>query len=369
MKIQINSNKLKKVINYLNSIITDFDPINENTGILIETLENKIVFKARNKHLTVKDEIILDNSEIDGFLIKSKTLNEAINKFDDEELIIEKNKNNSINISSENINYTLNLLNGNFNYLPINLNNFKKIFSIDANVLKTQIKAILFCASEKNQRIILRGINFEINKNEILMIASDETKIGISKIKNIKIEEEINFSVNILIIKDILKIIDFGMIDFFINEQSIILINNNKYIELNILENIYPKVTKFIPKSFKTELKIKKEELIKIFNRAMLINNIKTISETPVKLIIESKKLILETKDEGIGKALVKTIEFESNANEFSILFNPKFIVETIKTINDPTILINFNSSEDPFLVTGLNDKSHHVLILPYIDS
>ncbi len=368
MEITIKAKKIKKIINNLNSIITDFDPINENTGIQIEALDNKIIFKAKNKYLVIKDELNIKNEELGGFLIKSKTLNEAISKFDDELINIKKNTNNSITISSQDISYTLNLLNGNFIYVPINLKDYKKIFTVDAIQLKDQLKSILFCASDKNPRMILRSVNFNIEGNNFSLVASDETKIGISTKLLMNSNEAINFSINLPTIKDLIKIIEIGDVEFYLNGQNLLVINNNKQISLTVLENSYPKVSKFIPKKFNTHLKIDKEELLKIFNRAMLINNIKSISETPIKFGIKDQNLILETKDEGIGKAIVKTSKFEINTDDFYILFNPKFVVETIKAIEGDDINIYFNNSDDPFLVSGNNNQEHRVLILPFAD-
>ncbi len=369
MEITIQAKKIKKIINNLNSIITDFDPINENTGIQIEALENKIIFKAKNKYLSIKDELNIENEQLGGFLIKSKTFNEAISKFDDEMINIKKNENNSITISSEDISYTLNLLNGNFIYVPINLKDFNKIFTIEANQLKEQLKSILFCASDKNPRMILRSINFNIEANTFSLVASDETKIGMSSKPLLNNDQEINFSINLPTIKDLIKIIETGEVDFYLNGQELLLINNNKKISIKVLENTYPKVSKFIPKKFNTHLIIAKDELLKIFNRAMLINNIKSISETPIKLLIKDNNLVLETKDEGIGKAIVKSSNFEVDLNDFYILFNPKFVVETIKAIEDDEINIYFNNSDDPFLVSGKNGDEHKVLILPFADA
>lgn len=369
MEIKINSKKLKKIINNFNSVITDFDPINENTGIQIDALENKIIFKGKNKNISIRDELIIENNEIGGFLIKSKTINEAINKFDEEEITIRKEKNNSIELESKNISYSLNLLNGNYSYIPKDLKQYKKILEMDSNSLKDNLRSIIFCASEKNSRIVLRSINFGIKGNELSLIASDETKIGISKSKINKIIEDINFSISLSTIKDLLKIIDSGNVEFYINDDELVIINKSKQISFKIIENIYPNVSKFIPKKFEKKITIKKEIILNIFNKAMLINSIKSISETPTKLVVRNKKLVLETKDEGIGKAVVNTNELIINFDDFYILFNPKFVVETIKSINDEFINIEFNQSDEPFLVTGRNDGDHKVLILPYADN
>ena len=367
MKIIIKVKKLKKIINRMNSVINDFDPISENTGIYIESFENKIIFKGRNKNLVIKYELEIENNQIGSFLIKSKTFNEAINKLEDEYVQITKNKNKSINLKTENINFTLNLLNGNFNYFPKELNSFKEVLVINGEELKRQLKSILFCASDKNSRIILRSINFNISGKKLTMIASDETKIGFSKSMLERSEKEEEFSISLPEIRDIIKLLDTSEVRFLKKENELILVENDNQIELNILENSYPNVLKFIPKEFAYFVRIKKDDLIKVFNQAMLINSIKSIDETPVKFSIIKGKLVLETKDEGIGNAVVKTGHIVTNIEEdFNIMFNPKFIVETLKTIEENEIELLFNTYEEPFLVGGKDIKEHQILILPF---
>ncbi len=367
MKLILKTNQIKKTINNLNNIVSDYDPISENTGIFVEAYENKITLKAKNKNLVIKTTLNIENQEFGNFLIKAKTFNEAINKITEEELVLEKNKNNSIKIKTETLEFKLNLLSGNFEYLPKSIINFKKIFSIKTEEFKKSLKSILFCATEKNSRIILRSVNFVIKNNALTLVATDDTKIGYSKIDDIEIFEETSFSLPLAIIKDLLKIVEQGTMKFFIDEEDLIIINNNIQIDMKIFQNNYPNVLSFIPKKFQKTLEIEKDILLTIFNQGMLINNIKTIDETPIKLFIMNNLLKIETQDEGIGNVTVTTKKYKIDDDEnFNILFNPKFLIESVKSMETKTIEIKFNSYNEPFLVKAKDKEDHEILILPF---
>ncbi len=366
MKLVLKTNELKKIVNNINQIVLDFDPISENTGILIEGFEDKIVLKGRNNNILIKSQILTEGADFGHFLIKSKTLNEAINKIQSESVTITKNKNNSISLTTEALDFNLNLLNGNFVYYPLHLDEFSKLFKVSGEQLKRAIKSILFCASEKNPRVILKTINFKIENNTLNLIASDETKIGFN-ILNIEEGQTKEFSLQLNIVKDLLKLLDNGKVEFYFKDDQLIIKNENNFIETTFLENSYPNVLKFFPKKFKKKIVISKDDLLTIFSQAMLINNIKSMDETPIKFSIENNQIILQTQDEGIGNISVRFKDFSADIDEdFKILFNPKFLLESVKWVNSKNIRLQFNDYDDPFVVYGENEEHHKILILPF---
>ncbi len=366
MKLILKTNELKKIVNKINQIVLDFDPISENTGILIEGFEDKITLKGRNNNLLIKSQILTNGADFGHFLIKSKTLNEAINKIQSDTVTITKNKNNSISLTTNALDFNLNLLSGNFVYYPLHLDQFSKLFKVNGELLKKAIKSVLFCASEKNPRVILKTINFKIENNTLNLIASDETKIGFN-IMNIEEGQTKEFSLQLNIVKDLLKILDNDKVEFYYKDDQLIIKNDNDFIETTFLENSYPNVLKFFPKKFQKQIIISKEDLLTIFSQAMLINNIKSMDETPIKFSVENKQIILQTQDEGIGNILVRSKDFKAEIDEdFKILFNPKFLLETVKWINSKNVLLQFNDYDDPFIVCGEGEEHHKVLILPF---
>jgi DNA polymerase-3 subunit beta len=55
----------------------------------------------------------------------------------------------------------------------------------------------------------------------------------------------------------------------------------------------------------------------------------------------------------------------EYSGDDISIMFNPRFFIETLNVIDEDMVLLNIVSDEKPCLITGETDNSYLSVIMP----
>jgi DNA polymerase-3 subunit beta len=78
---------------------------------------------------------------------------------------------------------------------------------------------------------------------------------------------------------------------------------------------------------------------------------------------IESDEMTVSSKTE-IG-AVTEKISLEKTGLDLKIAFNPKFLLDVFKSINDERIKISFAGSDGPCVIEPVNGEEFLYVVLP----
>ena len=83
----------------------------------------------------------------------------------------------------------------------------------------------------------------------------------------------------------------------------------------------------------------------------------------PVKFEISEGKIIITSQTE-MGKAH-EEVDCTFEGSELKIAFNPRFLIEALKSVEDDNVSIQFNSSLSPCIIKPEEGDKYKYLILP----
>ena len=127
-----------------------------------------------------------------------------------------------------------------------------------------------------------------------------------------------------------------------------------------LIEGEYYKIDQMLSGDYETKITINKSELFGCLDRATLL--IRDSEKKPVVLNITDGVLRLELNST-LG-AMDEDIEIIKNGPDIMIAFNPKFLMEDLRVIDDDTIDLYFINSKAPFFIK--NDEGSYIyLIVP----
>ncbi len=371
MKIEIESRKIKNIFKKLQFIIPSFSFFTEITGLKIIAKNKKVIFLGKNEDSKIKiiekNVNIFEEGEI---FVKFKTINEIIAKIKQEKILLKKVENNLLKIESDLSKFQINLFKN-----SENLNDFIKFndsinIKISKKIFKNGINSVLFSGEEKSPRKVLQGINFIIENKFIKFVSSDNIRISIYKEETL-INENVNKILPIKNFKNIVKLFDNDNGDLNLNflDNYCYIFDENLLIETKIIEGNFPKVEEIFNKKGKNILIINKFEIIDMIETSTSFSSNKISENLMIKLTITKNLLKIESNENEVGSSEIKTNEFKFNSDlkEFSINFNPKLLLDALKTENNiNNIELIFNNQTDPFIVKYENLNNFKCLILPY---
>ncbi len=341
------------------------------TGMFIEVFDTRIVLEAKSYFSNIKIEIsdMLDVkiNNTGKVLVKAKMVNEIVSKMKGEFIEFIMVENNLLIIKSEDSEYEINVL---------EVDDFAKTTFLTKKdielIVKTRdfkdvINRIIFAADEKSPRRIFQGINLIFEKNELNAVATDNVRVAWSKI-SAKANENFNKTISLKSLKDIIRVLDDkGELKILFFDQKIVITIDEMVVDAALIDGIYPNLLNVFPKKTETSLCIKKEEIVPLIERTVLINTLKVVENIIIKLIVKREKLILESREMEIGYANVSTSKVIFQGEEpFQISFNPNYLLESIKNVKDTNIEIMFNGSDMPFMIKGKDETRFKCLIFPF---
>jgi DNA polymerase-3 subunit beta len=146
------------------------------------------------------------------------------------------------------------------------------------------------------------------------------------------------------------------------NENQISLKYEDIYMVSRLVNGNFPDYTNFVPKEFKTEVVVLKQDLI----NSLKISNIfvDKFSQVYVNIDPKNKNFEIVTKNIDIGENK-NQIEAVLKGDSLSMSFNYKYIVESFQSIESDSIGIYFNDISKPVILKGINDKTFFYLVMP----
>lgn len=369
MKFKIKLELIKKYIKAISTITPSVAHRPELTGVYIEVYENRVVFETRNEMMDTKIEVIdlsqIKIQETGKILVKARVLNELIQRANGEYLELIKIDSNLLFVRSSDSEYEINLMDDTKFEKPNFIINEGTEIELSSNVFKSNINQVVYVANEKAPRKILQAVNLVIDNGKLTSVATDGVRIAVSS-SNVGVSEYINKNIHSKTIKDIIKLIEEKTIKLLLSERYLTLTMGEFLIQVKLLEGGYPDIIKVFPEEFNYKLVIKKDILIDLIERSTLLSSNKTDDNLFVKMIILENNFKFEARELEIGYANISTNNFEWNGDAFQMAFNPRYVLDAIKTISEEEIEININENQKPFVINGKGNSEFKTLILPF---
>lgn len=366
MNIKCN---LKELINGLNivsktSISKTTMPILE--GVLIEAHNNKLKLTTNDLEIGTEHTLECNVIEEGKTVVDIKTLNEIVRKIEDEkvEILVEENL------------FVLKSVNGIFKLATMNANEYPKlpIFNIENSinikqkVFKDMIKRTLFAVSTDENRPIYNGALLKVENNILTLVAVDGFRLALRK--NISDENINDFKVIIpgKVLSELLKVLndeEESKVRIGVNKNQALFEMGKSILVSRIIEGEFLNYNTIIPDSYETKVKVKTKNLLDSFERVALFakENKEKDRKAPLKMDIGIDGIVLSCVSEaGDAKEGVQAVV---EGKDIEIGFNPRYIIDALKVIDDNEIYIEFTSSISPVLIKPVNTKEYIYVVLP----
>lgn len=229
--------------------------------------------------------------------------------------------------------------------------------------LKEAIRQTIFSVADTSSKKAMTGELWEINGKELKIVALDGHRISLRKIKLKKEYEPRKVIVPGKTLAEIIKIIggdpEKEIAVYFTENHIQFEIENTRAIS-RLIEGEYLKVEQLLSKDYGTKIKVQKKELQECIDRASLL--LKDDAKKPIILNIEENILSLEAAS-NMG-SMNESMFVVKEGEKLRIGFNPKFLLEMLRVIDDEEVFMYFTSAKTPCTVRDEKD-SYVYLVLP----
>lgn len=363
MKIICHKNDLLSSVNKSLKAISTRSTMPILQCILLQATSDDFKLVSNDLELGIESHVKAEIIESGSVAIDSRIFSEIIKKLPDAMVEITVNENNLTKIVCQNSKFNIpGQSSTEFIQLPQVVK--EKSISIQQSVLKDMIHQTLFSIAVKEIKPLLTGELIEIKQNKLSIVSMDGYRISIRQIEFTDEFEDIAVVVPGKTLSEISKILssdEADMMSVYFTDKHILFELEDSIIVSRLLEGVYPKYESLFSADYDTLITIDRKKLMMSIERAALIA--RESKKSPVKFDIKESRLVITSNTE-LGN-VYEEIEIKKEGQELEIAFNPRYLIDSLKVIEDEEICLQFTSLLNPCIIRQVSKKDYKYLILP----
>lgn len=277
-----------------------------------------------------------------------KLLFNAVGKVVEGEIEIEVDAHDRASISVGNARYKLAGLSAKeFPQLPQDEGSY--VYKLPQQTFREMLRKVSYAASQDDTRRTLKGVLVSFKDSKLTLVATDGRRLAL-------VENEIEFAKEaekdiVLPSKAVAELQRSltGDNDLLLSVQKsqICFKCNNMMIYSKLMDDVYPNYRQVIPKETVESITVDRQLLLDALDRASVM----TMDEAhSTKLIFENGKLTVTSAASDIGEAK-DVVAIKYAGERIEIMFNPSYVMDPLKAIDDDEITINLNDGHSPAVI------------------
>ncbi len=363
MRIKCKKNVLQSGINIVSKAVSNktTKPILE--CILLEAKNGKLKLTANNLNLGI--ETIIDCTIIEEGVIalSAKLFSDIIRKLQDSEIDIEVGSDYKTSIVCEKSRFNIPCWSG---------DDFPELFSVnkDKSVvisqlgLKDIIRQTIFSVSDNENAKLMNGELFEVKDNKLSVVSLDGHRISMRNVLLKGDNSDVKAVVPGKTLQEVSKIINGDAEDtvtLYFSDRNLSFEFDNTRVVSRLIEGEYFKITHMLSMDTDLMVKANRSELMGCIDRASLL--IQETDKKPIIVSVKNDNNLYVRLDTNIG-SLNEEMEIEKDGGEIVIGFNPSFIMDALRVIDDDKVNIYMKDSKSPCIIKDV-DETFTYIILP----
>lgn len=364
MKLTFQKDALLNGINIVLKAVPSKTTMSILECILVDASGTDIKLTGNDMELGIETKVEGDILERGKIALDAKLFSEIIRKLSsvDSQITIESDEKLNTIISCDNSVFTIQGRDGDeFSYIPYIERD--KYIALSQFTLKEIIRQTIFSISPNDSNKMMTGELFEVLENELKVVSLDGHRISIRKVELKDHYENIKVIVPGKTLSEISKILNGDnekevLISF--SQNHIMFEFDNTVVVSRLIEGEYFRISQMLSHDYETKVTVNKKEFLDCIERATIL--IRENDKKPLILTISDNEMNLKLNS-SFG-TMNAQIMIHKNGKDIMIGFNPKFLIDALRVIEDEEISLYMMNPKSPCFIRD-DEERYIYLILP----
>ncbi len=360
MKLQIEKNQLISAVNIVSRAVASKTTMPILQCILIDASTEKIKLIANDNDLGIENTVtgVIDEHGI--IAINADIFSNIVRKLPDG-IVFLQTDGEKVTIICGKAKFTILGKDGSeFTYLP----EINREYGIELSqfTLRDVIAKTIFSISTTESNKLMTGELFEIKDNRLRVVALDGHRISTRTVELKQSYDDRKVVIPGKTLSDVSKILSGDMeksVHIYFTERHILFEFDETIVVSRLLEGEYFKIDQMLSVDYRTHIRINRMELLSCLERATLL--VKEEDKKPIILMIADDMVQMKIRT-ALG-SMDENISIEKEGEDLNIGFNPKFMIDAIRAVDDEEIDIYLMTQRAPAFIR--DDKSYCYMVLP----
>ncbi len=366
MKFKCSKNDLLNCLSSVTKTASSKTTMPILEGILIETIGNNVKFTTNDLEIGSEYIIKASVSEEGKTVVDNKMLNEIIRKLEVDEISFEVENNTFIIKSASGI-FKLSTMNPE-EYPKLPVFNIDNSITVNQSIFKDMIKKTIFATSQDENRPIYTGALVTVEDNVLKVVAIDGFRLALKQYLLEKSNNNFKAIIPAKTLAELIKILNDDSesdVKIGVNKNQALFEMGECIVVSRIIEGEFLNYNSVIPNEFETKVKINTKSLLESLDRVSLFS--REVSEkekkAPIKINVSMEGIEIsctslagDAKEDVVGVVEGKSLE---------IGFNPRYLIEALKVIENEEIIMNYTTSVSPMIIKPIHGNDYIYMVLP----
>jgi len=363
MKIKCSKSDLLSALNIVSKAVSTKTTMPILECVLIDVYSDCIKLTANDLELGIETTLNGSVIEMGRIAIEAKIFTDIVRKLSDSEIYIESTSDYKTIIRCEKAKFVISSKSGeDFTELP-SIEKEKSI-CVSQFTLKEVIRQTIFSISDNENNKLMTGELFEVKDDKLTVVSLDGHRISMRNIKLKDKSDNIRVVVPGKTLNDLSKIINGGlddMVTIYFTDRHILFEFDKTMVVSRLLEGEYFKIVQMLSMDHKIKVKVNNKEFLDCIDRASLL--IKESDKKPIVVNIKDDNNMYLKVDSLMG-SMNEELEINKDGEEIIIGFNPRFLIDVMRVIDDEEIYMYMRDAKSPCIIKD-DEENYIYVVLP----
>lgn len=361
MDLKITKEALVEGIQLVQNAVSQKSSLPILSNVLLESENNTLKLTATDLDIGICSTIPVTTEVSGSITVPARKFFDIIKALpDDSEITLSMKKNNFVSIKSGKAQFKIiGLPKEEFPQLPLFKD--KDSITISQPDLKDMFNLTDFAISKDDTRYVLNGVLLIVKGDQICVVATDGRRLATM---NKKLDKKTLVDRSVIIptktVQEVKRMLeDAGDIQVKFSDNQILFAFPTSFVISRLIEGEYPNYKKVIPEKSSKEIKVLREDFLSATRRASIFTDQDSMA---IKFSVRKKKMTISKNTPYLGEAKEEIDIDYSGADELDIGFNPRYLIDVLKSMNDDEIIFELNDSNKPGVIRKGTEYTYVVL-------
>ncbi|MDX9868734.1 MAG: DNA polymerase III subunit beta [Kiritimatiellia bacterium] len=234
-------------------------------------------------------------------------------------------------------------------YPPVPATEGKFCYRIDQGAFREMLRKTSYAVSQDETRRVLNGVLMAFKENKLTLVATDGRRLAL-------VEHEIEFPpeaetemiLPIKAVSELMRILAHdGDLKIYAQKNQAVFELGTTVLSSKLIDGVYPNYRQVIPAACDERVVIEREALLAALRRVSVVTTDKS-NATRLTFSANQLTVSINTPEVGEGRDVVPV---KYGGKEISIIFNPEFVMDPLKNMDDDEVFIEMNDGHSPALL------------------
>ena len=348
MKFSIVRSKFLDGLQRIQNVVSGKGTLQILQNAMIQAEDNRLCMTTTDLDISERCYVECEIEEAGSTTLPIRRLTSIIRELDEGKIMIEVNEDDVATVQSGSSYFKIIGMSVR-DFPPVPATEGKFCYRVDQGVLREMLRKTSYAISQDETRRVLSGVLMAFKDNKLTMVATDGRRLAL-------VEHEIEFppeaEAELILpnkaVSELMRLLgNEGDLKVYAQKNQAVFEIGTTMVSSKLIDGVYPNYRQVIPGACDERVVIEREALLSALRRVSVVT---TDKSNAMRLTFSANQLTISINTPDVGEGR-DTVPVKYAGKEISIIFNPEYVMDPLKNIDDDEVFLEMNDGHSPALL------------------